>query len=130
MTTGTDEQRHHEFTTGDQTMTHTDILLAAASFKDAAAITELLSSHELLEHVRDDVKPGHSARIWYYHRPKREARYLVSDGETVAIYSVTDVSVDEALIIFKQVDKVTEFTRSALGDIIARVIGGRFLEVH
>jgi hypothetical protein len=72
------------------------ILSALARLNDAAAVNQLLAPMRNRATLKRKLRPGFCGHKYTYDLNTRIARFLLTNGEIVACYSVTGVSLEEA----------------------------------
>ncbi|HEY2107183.1 MAG TPA: hypothetical protein VGH29_15395 [Candidatus Binataceae bacterium] len=106
------------------------ILSAMARLNDVAAINELLAPMRDRAALKRKLRPGFRGHKYVYDRRMRTARYLLTNGEFVACYSVTDVSLEQAAMIATACDEISEWSMTTFQAAVDRVLGGEFGRTH
>jgi hypothetical protein len=106
------------------------ILSVLARIDDAAAINELLVPMRNRAALKRKLRTGFRGHKYAYDRWARTARYLLTDGEVVACYSVTDVSLEEAATIAIACDEISNWSMRSFRGTVKRVLGPEVLRRH
>jgi hypothetical protein len=106
------------------------ILSALARLNDEAAINELLVPMRNRAALKKKLRPGFRGHKYAYDRWARTARYLLTDGEVVACYSVTDVSLEEAATIAIACDEISDWSMRSFRGTVKRVLHAEFRRTH
>lgn len=106
------------------------ILSALARLNDAAAMNELLAPLRDGAALRRKLRPGFRGHKYLYDRHTRIARYLLTNGEIVACYSVTDVSLEQAAMIALACDHIREWSMMTFQAAVERALGAELGRVH
>jgi hypothetical protein len=102
------------------------ILSAVARLNDAAAVNELLAPMRDRAALKRKMRPGFRGHKYVYNRRMRTARYLLTNGEIVACYTVADVSLEQAATIATACDEISEWSMTTFEAAVERVLGGEF----
>jgi hypothetical protein len=106
------------------------ILSSMARLNDAAAIYELLSPMRDRAGLKRKLRPGFRGHKYAYDGRAHTARYLLTDGQIVACYSVTDVSLEQAAAIASAFDELSEWSTRTFQRAVERVLGEEFGPMH
>jgi len=106
------------------------ILSVLARLDDEAAINELLIPMRNRAALKKKLRSGFCGHKYAYDRWARTAHYLLTDGEVVACYSVTDVSLEEAAIIATACDEISNWSTRTFRGTVKRVLGTEFRRTH
>jgi hypothetical protein len=98
------------------------ILSVLARLNDAAAVNELLAPMRDREALKRKLRPGFRGHKYAYDLHTRTARYLLTNGEVVACYSVTDVSLEQATMIAAACDDLIEWSMRTFQATVARAL--------
>jgi hypothetical protein len=96
---------------------------AGARLDDELAMTTLLAPVKDAAEIRDALKPGHSFFAQRFDSETGTARYLVSDGRKVRMYSLTGISALEAAAVGICCEGIQEWNLKAFGAAVERVFG-------
>lgn len=111
-------------------MAITRILDAMARLDDAAAVNALLAPMRDSKSLKRKLRPGFRGHKYSYDRRTRTAHYLLTDGEIVACYSITDVSLDQASMIAVRCEEITVWSTAAFRAAVERALGVRLERMH
>jgi hypothetical protein len=106
------------------------ILSALVRLDDTAALNELLAPMRDKAGLKRKLRPGFRGHKYLYDRHTRVARYLLTNGEIVACYSVQDVSLEQAATIATACDDIREWSMTTFQAAIERALGEDFGRVH
>ena len=106
------------------------ILSVLARLDDEAAINELLIPMRNRAALKKKLRSGFCGHKYAYDRWARTAHYLLTDGEVVACYSVTDVSLEEAAIIATACDEISNWSTRTFRGTVRRVLSAEFQRTH
>ena len=106
------------------------IFSALARLDDATALNELLVPMRNRAALKRKLRPGFRGHKYTYDRWARTARYLLTDGEVVACYSVTDVSLEEAATIATACDEISNWSTRTFRGTVKRVLHAEFRRTH
>jgi hypothetical protein len=99
------------------------ILSVTARLDDAAAINALLAPLRDSRSIKRRLRPGFCGHKYSYYRHTRTAHYLLTDGEIVACYSVTDVSLDQAATIAVACESITDWSLGTFQAAVEHALG-------
>jgi hypothetical protein len=108
----------------------TKIFDAMARLDDATALNALLAPMRDGATLRKKLRPGFRGHKYFYDRHTHTARYLLTNGDVVACYSVTDVSLGEAKAIAARCEGIDEWSMTAFQAAVERALGVEFERVH
>ena len=98
------------------------ILSVTARLDDAAAINALLAPLRDSRSIKRRLRPGFCGHKYSYYRHTRTAHYLLTDGEVVACYSVTDVSLDQAANIAAACEGIIDWSLATFQAAVERAL--------
>lgn len=101
------------------------ILSAVARLGDAAAINALLAPMRDSRSLKKRLRPGFCGHKYSYYRYARTAHYLLTNGEIVACYTVTDVSLDQAATIAAECDGIVNWSLTTFQAAVERALGAK-----
>lgn len=101
------------------------ILSSLARLNDAAAMTELLAPMRDGAALRKKLRPGFRGHKYTYDLQARIARCMLTNGEIVACYSVTEVTLEEAKAIAAACEGLSEWSLRTFQSAVARALPGR-----
>lgn len=116
-------------TTGGEGTRNMRISWAAAQLSDDSAMETLLAAvpTSYAGQLREYLKPGNAGRGCHHHPETRSARYTVCDGDTVVMFTVTDVSPEEAAVIGMEWQSIAArergFHRPGFHQAVERALG-------
>lgn len=103
------------------------IYLAAARLNNKAAMRTLLEPIPNANGLRSILKAGQSGRTQSYHEETRKAFYVACDGREVWVWTITDVTLDQAARVAAACDdrvwssdSFQDAVRRALGEEVVR----------
>jgi hypothetical protein len=105
---------------------NTKIQLARARLDDSTAMDVLLAPIPNGDQLRQRLLTRTSGRTQGYHEETRTARYVVSDGQLVLCFTVTDLTIEQAATIATKCDAITEWEYGAFQAVVERVMGSSF----
>jgi hypothetical protein len=106
------------------------ILSALARLGDAAAMSELLAPMRDKAALKRKLRPGFCGHQYTYDLNTRIARYLLTNGEVVACYSVTEVSLEEAKAIAIECEELGEWSLRTFQAAVVRALGATGHSAH
>jgi hypothetical protein len=106
------------------------ILSSLARLNDAAAMSQLLAPMRDRAALKRKLRPGFCGHKYCYDLHTRVARYLLTNGEIVACYSVTEVSLEEAMTIAIACDDLSEWSMRTFQAAVARALGAEGRSTH
>jgi hypothetical protein len=106
------------------------VLSTLARLNDAAALNELLAPMRDSAALKRKLRPGFRGHQYTYDLHTRIARYLLTNGEIVACYSVTEVSLGEAKTIAAACDELTEWSMRNFQAAVARALDAEGRRAH
>jgi hypothetical protein len=80
--------------------------------------------------LRRKLRSGFCGHKYTYDLHTRIARYLLTNGEIVACYSVTEVSLEEAKTIAVACDDLSEWSMRTFQAAVARALGAEGRSAH
>jgi hypothetical protein len=102
------------------------ILTAIARLDDSSAMNALIEPIPKGEQLRKVLSSRTSGRWKAYHNETHSARYVVSDGEVVMCFTVTDLTLEQATTIAIECKAITEWDPSAFQEAVERALGAPF----
>ena len=87
-----------------------EVLRATARLDDADGVARFLDGMPQPDALRPLLQPGPPRRVEQYEAGARTARYLLNDGVRFVCFVVTDVSLEEARAIARQITTLAEWT--------------------
>ena len=111
-------------------MATTRILDTMARLDDAAAVIALLAPMRDGKALKRKLRPGFCGHKYSYNRYTRTACYLHTDGEVVACYSITAVSLEQASMIAARCDEMTVWSTAAFRAAVERALGVQLERLH
>jgi hypothetical protein len=106
------------------------ILSALARLNDPAAMSELLAPMRGKAALRRKLRPGFCGHKYTYDLNTRIARYLLTNGEIVACYSVTEVSLEEAKTIALACEELGEWSIRTFQAAVVHALGATGRSAH
>jgi len=106
------------------------ILSALARLNDAAAMSELLAPMRDRAALKRKLRPGFCGHKYIYDLNSRIARYLLTNGEIVACYSVTGVSLEEAKTIAIACEDLGEWSMRTFQAAVVSALGAEGRSAH
>src|ERR1700684_1463392 len=106
------------------------LLSALARLGDAAALDELLAPMRDRAALKRKLRVGFRGHKYTYDVQTRVARCLLTNGEIVACYSVTEVSLEEAKMIAAACEHLSEWSMSTFQAAVARALGAEGHRTH
>ena len=103
---------------------------AVARLDDPTALNALLAPLRGGATLRKRLRPGFRGHKYFYDRETRIARYLLTNGDVVVCYSVTEVSLGEAKAIGARCEGIDEWCMTAFQAAVERALGVEFERVH
>jgi hypothetical protein len=103
---------------------------ALAHLADAAALNELLAPMRDSSALKRKLRLGFRGHQYTYDLQTRIARCLLTNGEIVACYSVTEVSLDEAKMIATACEDLSEWSMRTFQAAVARALGAERRRTH
>ena len=103
---------------------------ALARLGDAAALSDLLAPLRDGAALKRKLRLGFCGRKYTYDAEKRIARCLLTNGEIVACYSVTEVSLDEAKRIAVACEELREWSIGTFQAAVARALAAGAQRTH
>ena len=108
----------------------TTILAAGARLDDPTAMDALIAplpnGEQLRQKLRQSLLTRTPMRTKAYHEETRTARYVVSDGEHVVCFTVTDVTLEQATAIAAECSAMTVWDLPEFHAAAARALGAPF----
>ena len=108
----------------------TKIFDATARLNDVTALNALLAPMRDGATLKKMLRPGYRGHKYFYDQHSRTARYLLTNGDVVACYSVTEVSLGEAKAIAARCEGISEWCITAFQAAVERALGTEFERVH
>jgi hypothetical protein len=108
----------------------TKIFDAVARLDDATALNALLAPIRDGATLKKKLRPGFRGHKYFYDGHTHTARYLLTNGDVVACYSVTDVSLEEAKAIAARCEGINEWCMTAFRAAVHDALGSEFESVH
>jgi hypothetical protein len=106
------------------------ILSVLARLNDAAAVNQLLAPMRNSATLKRKLRPGFCGHKYTYDLNTRVARYLLTNGEIVACYSVTEVSLEEAKTIAIACEHLGEWSMRTFQAAVVRALGAAGRSAH
>lgn len=106
------------------------ILSVLARLNDAAAVNQLLAPMRNSATLKRKLRPGFCGHKYTYDLNTRVARYLLTNGEIVACYSVTEVSLEEAETIAIACEHLGEWSMRTFQAAVVRALGASGRSAH
>jgi len=106
------------------------ISAALARLSDAAALNELLAPLRDSAAIKRKLRLGFCGHKYTYDVQTRIARCLLTNGEIVACYSVTEVSLEEAKMIALVCEDLSEWSMRTFEVAVARALGAEGGRTH
>jgi hypothetical protein len=103
---------------------------AFARLGDAAALSDLLAPMRDSAALKRKLRLGFCGHKYTYDSLSRVARCLLTNGEIVACYSVTEVSLDEAKMIAVACEDLSEWSMSTFQAAVARALAAESRRSH
>ena len=108
----------------------TKIFDATARLNDVTALNALLAPMRDGAALRKRLRPGRRGHKYFYDQHTHTAHYLLTNGDVVACYSVTEVSLGEAKAIAARCEGISEWCMTAFRAAVERALGTEFERVH
>jgi hypothetical protein len=80
--------------------------------------------------LREWLKSGGCGRARYYHTETRSARYTACDGHIVAVFTVTEISLEQAATIEWECQSIKRWSVVAFDQAVERALGGTLTRVQ
>jgi len=106
------------------------ILSALARLNDTVAMSELLAPMRDQAALKRKLRPGFCGHQYTYDLNTRTARYLLTNGEIVACYSVTEVSLEEAKMIALACENLGEWSMTTFQSAVVRALAAKGRSTH
>jgi hypothetical protein len=109
-----------------------EIFSAAAYLRDESAMGKLIAQapEPYAGQLRDSLKPGASGRAFHFHGESRSARLTVCNGDMVMIFTVTNVSREEAAALAKECDSIHEWGEPSFQQAVRRALNVKMKPVQ
>jgi hypothetical protein len=108
----------------------TKIFDATARLDDVNALNTLLAPMRDGANLKKKLRPGYRGHKYFYDQQSHTARYLLTNGDVVACYSVTEVSLGEAKAIAARCEGIHEWCMTAFRTAVEQALGAKFESVH
>jgi hypothetical protein len=108
----------------------TRIFDATASLDDVSALNALLAPLRDGATLKKKLRPGYRGHKYFYDEHTHTARYLLTNGDVVACYSVTGVSLGEAKAIAARCEGISEWCMSTFRAAVERALGAECERLH
>jgi hypothetical protein len=108
----------------------TKISDARARLDDRTALNALLAPMRDAETLKRRLRPGYRGHKYFYDEHTHTARYLLTNGDVVACYSVAEVSLGEAKAIAARCEGISEWCMTAFRAAVERALGAEFEVLH
>jgi len=108
----------------------TKIIDAVARLDDVNALNALLAPMRDGATLKRKLRPGFRGHKYFYDRHAHTAHYLLTNGDIVSCYSVTEVSLGEAKAIAARCEGISEWCMTAFRAAVERALGTEFELVH
>ena len=108
----------------------TRIIDAMARLDDVTALNALLAPIRDGATLKRKLRPGYRGHKYFYDRHTHTARFLLTNGDIVSCYSVTEVSLGEAKAIAARCEGISEWCMTAFRAAVERALGVEFERVH
>jgi hypothetical protein len=106
------------------------ILSALARLGDRAALDELLAPMRDSAALKRKLRLGFCGHKYTYDVQTRIARCLLTNGEIVACYSVTEVSLAEAKMIAAACEALSEWSMTTFQEAVAGALAAEGRRTH
>lgn len=106
------------------------ISAALARLGDAAALNELLAPMRDSAALKRKLRLGFCGHKYTYDVQTRIARCLLTNGEIVACYSVTEVSLAEAKMIAAACEALSEWSMTTFQEAVAGALAAEGRRMH
>ena len=103
---------------------------ACAMLNDEKAMQALLAPVPNSEGLRRVLKPGHSMRTQIYWKETSKAHYVLCDGKEVRLWTVTDVTLQQAATIAAKCDDIKEWDAEQFHAAVSRALGGEVTRIQ
>ena len=103
-----------------------EVLKAAARLDDAEGIERFLAEVPRGEGLRTMLQPGRKHRVEQYDQETRTARYLLIDGVWFVCFVVTDVSLEQARAVARQIAGMAEWSTPIFHRAVERALNVTF----
>ena len=101
----------------------TKIIDAMARLDDVNALNALLAPMRDGATLKRKLRPGYRGHKYCYDRHSHTAHYLLTNGDVVSCYSVTEVSLGEAKAIAARCEGISEWCMTAFRAAVERALG-------
>jgi len=101
------------------------ILIANARLDDVAAMDTLFEQVPDGPLLRQAFETGESGRTYRYFAKLRNAIYLVSVGQILLCFTVTELTADQAAAIAVQCEPTSSWSAAAFERAVERALGGK-----
>jgi hypothetical protein len=108
----------------------TKIIDAVARLDDVTALNALLAPIRDGATLKRKLRPGYRGHKYFYDRHSHTAHYLLTNGDVVSCYSVTELSLGEAKAIAARCEGISEWCMTAFRAAVERALGVEFERVH
>jgi len=109
----------------------TKIFIARARIDDAAAMKTLIGAIPGGDSLWNILQGGETGRTQTsYCTAMRTAYYVVTDNKIVVCFTVTDLSLEQAVALADACDDIAEWSTTAFVAAAKRAIGGEYQRVH
>jgi hypothetical protein len=106
------------------------ILSALARLNDAVAMSELLAPMRDKAALKRKLRPGLCGHQYIYDLNTRIARCVLTNGEIVACYSVTEVSLEEAKTIAIACESLDEWSMTTFQSAVLHALAAKDRSAH
>jgi hypothetical protein len=96
---------------------------AGARLADKKAMTEMLGPVKNAEQLLRLLNDERSVRTQSYDDETKTARYIVSDGMVVLIFTLVGLNLQQAATVAAECDNILEWGTEAFRQVLARVFG-------
>ena len=105
-------------------MLEVNIFAAAAHLGDAPAMKKLLAQvpEPYVGQLRASLTPGASGRAFHFHDESRTARFTVCNGDMAMIFTVTNISREDAKAIATECESIHEWGESRFQQAVKRAL--------
>jgi hypothetical protein len=108
----------------------TKIFDASARLDDVTALNALLAPLRDGATLKKKLRPGYRGHKYFYDLHTHTARYLLTNGDVVACYSVAEVSLEEAKAIAARCEGISEWCMTTFRTAVERALGVQTERVH
>ena len=103
---------------------------ASARLDDATAMNALLAPLRDGAMLKKKLRPGFRGHKYFYDEQTHTARYLLTNGDVAACYSVAEVSLGEAKAIAARCEGMSEWCMTTFRAAVERALGAEVERLH